>query len=49
MSDPESWHFMRAGKDGASVSEYATYHNDVKFSKPGMDENRVARANNHGV
>ena len=36
MSDAESWHFMRAGKDGAIVSEYATYHNDVKFSKPGM-------------
>ena len=36
MSDPESWHFMRAGKNGAIVSEYATYHNDVKFSKPDM-------------
>ncbi len=36
LNDPESWHFMRAGKDGAIVTEYATYHNDVKFSKPGM-------------
>ena len=36
LNDPESWHFMRAGKDGAIVAEYATYHNDVKFSKPGM-------------
>ena len=36
LNDPESWHFMRAGKNGAIVTEYATYHNDVKFSKPGM-------------
>jgi D-lyxose ketol-isomerase len=36
LNDPESYHFMRAGKDGAIVSEYATYHNDVKFSKPDM-------------
>jgi D-lyxose ketol-isomerase len=36
LNDAESWHFMRAGKNGAIVSEYATYHNDVKFSKPGM-------------
>ena len=36
LNDPESWHFMRAGKDGAIVTEYATYHNDVKFSKPDM-------------
>lgn len=36
LADPESWHFMRAGKDGAIVAEYATYHNDVKFSKPDM-------------
>jgi hypothetical protein len=36
LNDPESWHFMRAGKDGAIVAEYATYHNDVKFSKPDM-------------
>ena len=37
LNDPESWHFMRAGKDGAIVAEYATYHNDVKFSKPDME------------
>ncbi len=37
LNDPESWHFMVAGKDGAIVAEYATYHNDVKFSKPGME------------
>ncbi len=36
LNDPESWHFQRAGKDGAIVAEYATYHNHVKFSKPGM-------------
>jgi len=36
LKDPESWHFMRAGKQGAIVSEYATYHNQVEFSKPGM-------------
>ncbi len=36
LNDPESWHFMRAGRDGAIVAEYATYHNDVKFSKPDM-------------
>jgi len=27
---------MRVGKNDAIVTEYATYHNDVKFSKPGM-------------
>jgi len=37
LNDPESWHFMRAGKNGAIVCEFATYHNDVKFSKPGME------------
>lgn len=36
LNDPESWHFMRAGKHGAIVAEYATYHNDVKFSDPEM-------------
>ncbi len=36
LNDPESWHFQRAGKDGAIVSEYATFHNQVEFSKPGM-------------
>jgi hypothetical protein len=37
MNDPESWHFQRAGPDGAIVSEYATFHNQVQFSKPGME------------
>lgn len=36
LEDPESWHFQRAGTNGAIVSEYATYHNQVEFSKPGM-------------
>jgi len=36
LNDPESWHFMVAGPNGAIVSEYATYHNHVQFSKPGM-------------
>ncbi len=36
LEDPESWHFQRAGANGAIVSEYATYHNQVEFSKPGM-------------
>ncbi|HUS90426.1 MAG TPA: hypothetical protein VM695_01205 [Phycisphaerae bacterium] len=37
LVDPESWHFQRAGAQGAIVSEYATYHNHVQFSKPGME------------
>ncbi|MDP6525095.1 MAG: hypothetical protein QGI24_08540 [Kiritimatiellia bacterium] len=37
LNDPESWHFMRAGKNGAIVAEYATYHNDVQFSDPDME------------
>ena len=37
LEDPESWHFQRAGPNGAVVSEYATYHNQVEFSKPGME------------
>ena len=36
LNDPETWHFQRAGPNGAIVSEYATYHNQVEFSKPGM-------------
>lgn len=36
QDNPESWHFQRAGANGAIVSEYATYHNHVEFSKPGM-------------
>jgi len=37
LEDPESWHFQRAGASGAIVSEYATYHNHVEFSKPDME------------
>jgi hypothetical protein len=37
LEDPQSWHFQRAGPEGAIVSEYATYHNHVEFSKPGME------------
>ncbi|HEY3324610.1 MAG TPA: hypothetical protein VGP72_29430 [Planctomycetota bacterium] len=37
LNDPESFHFMRAGPNGAIVTEYATYHNDVKFSHPTME------------
>jgi hypothetical protein len=37
LEDPETWHFQRAGKMGAIVSEYATFHNQVEFSKPGME------------
>ncbi len=37
MSDPESWHGQTAGPDGAIVTEVATYHNHVMFSKPGME------------
>ena len=36
LKDPESWHGQKAGEDGAIVCEYATYHNHVEFSKPGM-------------
>ncbi|MDA3926219.1 MAG: hypothetical protein PF904_16105 [Kiritimatiellae bacterium] len=36
QSDPEAWHGQVAGPDGAIVTEYATYHNHVMFSKPGM-------------
>jgi len=37
LEDPESWHSQRAGAGGAIVTEYATYHNHVEFSKPGME------------
>jgi len=37
LVDAESWHFQRAGPNGAIVAEYATYHNQVEFSKPGME------------
>jgi hypothetical protein len=36
LENPESWHFQRAGPNGAIVTEYATFHNHVEFSKPGM-------------
>jgi len=45
LGDPESWHGMRAGKHGAIVTEFATYHNHVEFSKPGMAfDNTKAKA-----
>ncbi len=37
LEDPETWHFQRAGPNGAIVAEYATFHNQVEFSKPGME------------
>jgi hypothetical protein len=37
LQDPESWHGIIAGKDGAIITEGATYHNHVHFSKPGME------------
>jgi hypothetical protein len=37
LKDPESWHGQTAGPDGAIVTEFATYHNHVMFSKPGME------------
>ena len=37
LEDPETWHSQRAGAEGAIVTEYATYHNHVTFSKPGME------------
>lgn len=37
LMDPESWHGQIAGPDGAIVTEYGTYHNNVVFSKPGME------------
>lgn len=37
LEDPESIHFQRAGAEGAIVTEYATYHNHVAFTKPGME------------
>ena len=36
LVDAESRHFMRAGPHGAIVSEFATYHNNVEFTKPEM-------------
>ena len=37
LQDPESWHGQKAGPDGAIVTEVATYHNNVIFSKPGLE------------
>lgn len=37
LVDPESWHGQVAGPEGAIVTEVATYHNHVHFSKPGME------------
>lgn len=37
LKDPESWHGQKAGPEGAIVTEVATYHNHVTFSKPGME------------
>ena len=37
LNDPESWHFQRAGANGAIVTEHATYHNHVAFSTPDME------------
>lgn len=37
LEDPESCHGQRAGAKGAIVSEFATYHNHVAFTKPGME------------
>ena len=36
LLDPESWHGQMAGPEGAIVTEVATFHNHVEFSKPGM-------------
>ena len=38
LPGPETWHFMMGGKDGAIVSEYATYHDGagLRFSVPGV-------------
>ncbi len=36
LTKPEEWHFMKAGPEGAIVTEYATYHDGkgVRFSHP---------------
>lgn len=38
LPGPETWHFMMGGKDGAIVTEYATYHDGagLRFSVPGV-------------
>jgi hypothetical protein len=37
LAKPEEWHFMRAGPEGAIVTEYATYHDGagLRFANPG--------------
>jgi len=37
LAGPETWHFMQAGKDGAIVTEYATFHDNpgLRFTVPG--------------
>ena len=37
LEDPEAWHGIVAGRDGAIITEGATFHNHVHFSKPGME------------
>ena len=37
LKDPESWHGVMALEEGAVISEFATYHNHVSFSKPEME------------
>ncbi len=36
LARPEEWHFMKAGPEGAIVTEYATYHDGagLRFSHP---------------
>ena len=36
LTGAEQWHWMRAGDEGAIVTEYATYHdgNGLRFSHP---------------
>ncbi|MDX9867540.1 MAG: hypothetical protein RBT78_06405 [Kiritimatiellia bacterium] len=38
LGGPETWHFMMGGRDGAIVTEYATYHDGagLRFSVPGV-------------
>ena len=37
LAGPETWHFMQAGKEGAIVTEYATFHDNpgLRFTVPG--------------
>jgi D-lyxose ketol-isomerase len=36
LAEPEQWHFMLAGPEGAIVTEYASYHDNaaLRFSHP---------------